>query len=121
MLQIQLPPHEAEVMGVWEALPWIKSSVHSLVLLEMDAQGVVQDLTNPTLAFSPCAMLVAICQVLLFENKAIPYRLDVRFAPSLPPIKGGSPSIVNHTSPLQLRLFVVLPNCFGYLLFASIS
>ena len=41
VLQIQLPPHEAEVMGFWEALSWIKSSVHSLVLLEMDdAQGV---------------------------------------------------------------------------------
>ena len=29
------------------------------------------------------------------------------------------PSSLNHTFPLHLRLFVVLPNCFGYLLFAQ--
>ena len=56
-----------------------------------------------------------------FENKAIPHRLDVGFAPSFSPIKGESPSSFNDTSPLHLRLFVVLPNCFGYLLFALIS
>ena len=54
-------------------------------------------------------------------NKAIPHRLDVGFSPSFSPIKGESPSSLDHTSPLHLRLFVVLPNCFGYLLFASIS
>ena len=62
---------------------------------------------------------VEICCFL--KNKAIPHRLDVGFAPSLPPIKGGSPSIIYHTSPIHLRLFVVLANCFGYLLFTSIS
>ena len=55
------------------------------------------------------------------KNKAIPHRLDVGFAPSFSPIKGESPSSLNHTSPLHLRIFVVLPNCFGDLLFASIS
>ena len=62
---------------------------------------------------------VEICCFL--KNKAIPYRLDVEFAPSFSPIKGESPSSLNYTSPLHLRLFVVLPNCFGYLLFTSIS
>ena len=59
--------------------------------------------------------------LLLFENKAIPHRLDVGFVPSFSPIKIESPSFLNHTSPLHLRLFVVLPNYFRYLLFASIS
>ena len=35
--------------------------------------------------------------------------------------KKGSSSSLNYTSPLHLRLFVILPNCFGYLLFTSIS
>ena len=54
------------------------------------------------------------------KNKAIPHLLDVGFVPSYSPIKGESPSSLNHTSPIHLRLFVVLPNCFGYLLFTSI-
>ena len=61
--------------------------------------------------------LVSIC---FLKNKAIPHRLDVGFAPSFSPIKGEPPYSLNHTSLLHLRLFVVLPNCFGYLLFASI-
>ena len=59
--------------------------------------------------------------LLVFKKYAIPHRLDVGIALSFPPIKRNPPSIVIHTSPIHLRLFVVLPNCFGYLLFASIS
>ena len=61
---------------------------------------------------------VEICCFL--KNKAIPHRLDVGFAPSFFPIKRRSPSSLIHTSLIHLRLFVVLPNCFGFLLFASI-
>ena len=53
---------------------------------------------------------VEICFFL--KNKAIPHRLDVGYAPSFPPIKGGSPSIINHTFSHHLRLFVVLPRSF---------
>ena len=64
---------------------------------------------------------VYICKCCFLKNKAIPHRLDVGFATSFSPIKRESPSSLNRTSPIHLRLFVVLPNCFGYLLFASIS
>ena len=60
---------------------------------------------------------VEICCFL--KNKAIPHRLDVGFAPSFSPIKGESPSSLNHTSPLHLRLFVVLSNCYVYLLLSQ--
>ena len=63
---------------------------------------------------------VEICCFL--KNKAIPHRLDVGFAPSFPPIKGGSPSIINHTSPHPLKsiysitqLFLVFTFCLNFL------
>ena len=56
------------------------------------------------------------------KNKAIPHRLDVGFAPSFPPIKGGSPSIINYTSPHPLKsicsitqLFWVFTFCLNFL------
>ena len=55
------------------------------------------------------------------KKYAIPHRLDVGIALSFSPIKRSPPSIVIHISPHHLRLFVVLPNYFRYLLFASIS
>ena len=60
-------------------------------------------------------------EIVVFKKYGIPHRLDVGFPPSFSLIKRGSPSSLNYTSPLHLRLFVVLPNCFEYLLFASIS
>ena len=56
-----------------------------------------------------------------FDKLAIPHRFDVGFSSSLAPIK-RSPlfSFNTHLSP-HLRLIRVLSNCFGYLLFASIS
>ena len=59
--------------------------------------------------------------VLLLVKYAFPHWFDVGFAFFFYPIKGASPSSLNHTSPLHLRSFVVLPICFGYLLFTSSS
>ena len=59
--------------------------------------------------------------LLLFVKFPIPHRLDVGFASLLYPIKGPLLLFPKHTSPLHLRLIRVLPNCFGYLLFTSIS
>ena len=50
-----------------------------------------------------------------------PHRLWSPFASFLKPIKGASPYEIITPLLIYLRLFVVLPNCFGYLLFASIS
>ena len=78
-LQMQLRPHEAEAMGAREALSWIKSSVHSPLVLEMDAQGVLQDLTNSGLSFSPYAMLVADCQALPLAHQEIVFSFVHRY------------------------------------------
>ena len=75
-----------------------------------------------TYCFSPLLLIrVSHGFLLFFKKYGIPHRLDVGFPPSFSPIKRGSLSSPIHTSSLHLRLFVVLPNCFGYLLFASIS
>ena len=56
-----------------------------------------------------------------FQKYGISHRLDVGFPHSFSPIKMSLFFYCKHTSSHHLRLFVVLPNCFGYLLFASIS
>ena len=61
------------------------------------------------------------CMCCFLKKYSIPHRLDVGIALSFSLIKGGILLYYNYTSPLHLRLFVVLPNCFGNLLFASIS
>ena len=55
------------------------------------------------------------------KNKAIPHRLDVGFAPSFSPIKGGSPSIINYTSPHPLKLICSITQLFWVFIFALIS
>ena len=57
--------------------------------------------------------------VVFLKNKAIPHRLDVGFAPSFSPIKGGSPSIINHTSPLPLKAICSITQLFWVFTFLS--
>ena len=66
-------------MGAREALSWIKSSVHSPLVLEMDAQRVLQDLTNSGLSFSPYAMLVADSQALPLGHQEIVFSFVHRY------------------------------------------
>ena len=46
------------------------------------------------------------------KNKAIPHRLDVGFAPFFPLIKGGSPFIINYTSPHPLKSICSITQSF---------
>ena len=49
---------------------------------------------------------------MLFFKFAIPHRLDVGFSPSFPPIKGGSPSFIIHTSPHPLKVICSITQLF---------
>ena len=62
--------------------------------------------------------LLLVCKIC---KSHFPHWLWSGFACNLKPIKRPPHSIINHRSPIHLRLFIVLPNCFWYLLFISIS
>ena len=61
-IPLNLTPKEAELMGVREALSWLKHMQMTKVLVEMDSHVVFNALNRISPASSPFAMLVKDCQ-----------------------------------------------------------
>ena len=67
LIQISLPPNEAEAMSMREALSWLKHMQLPRVIVEMDSQMVYKALKSISLYASPFAMLIADCQKLVLS------------------------------------------------------
>ena len=79
-IPLNLAPKEADIMGVREALPWLKQMQMTKVLVEMDSQVVFYALNRTSPASSPFAMLVKDCQDLANGMPNIIFTFAKRFA-----------------------------------------
>ena len=79
-IPLNLAPKEAEIMGVREALSWLKQMQMTKVLVEMDSHVVFNALNRTSPASFPFAMLVKDCQNLVNSMSNIIFTFAKRSA-----------------------------------------
>ena len=66
-VNLQVQPHEAEAVGVREALSWIKHDNRLNIIVEMDAKLVYDALCTSPISNSPFGMIIEDCKEMAVE------------------------------------------------------